>query len=220
MATIGENIKVLRLSRGWTQQELAEQLHMTRQAVGHYESGRTVPDMDTCRRLTEIFGVELEVLLEGQGEPVQLPRWLHGLVLGTAGLFPLVRSVLMVLNQRLYPLFNTGTLPEEQRLEIAEKHFALSNAATGVETVGYLVYFAALIVLVLWEIRQRQPAPWRQKLTLWGLVAAVTVAVTFPLSLLDPVFTATDYLIPASFITARFGFALLAAWLIRKVQKR
>ena len=65
MTSIGENIKVLRLARGWTQEELAQRLHLTRQAVGHYESGRTVPDIDTCRRLAEVFGVELEVLLEG-----------------------------------------------------------------------------------------------------------------------------------------------------------
>lgn len=220
MASIGENIKVLRLSRGWTQEQLAQQLHMTRQAVGHYESGRTVPDVDTCRRLAEVFGVELEVLLEGEGEPVQLPKWLWGLVLGTAGLPLLVRSVIMVVNQRLYPLYNAGALPEEQRPAIMDKHFALSDAANAVEAAGYLAFFAVLIVLVLWEVRQRQPLPWRRKLVLLGLVAAVTVVVTFPFSLLDPVFTATDYLLPASFITYRCGLALLIAWITRKVQKR
>ena len=82
MHKISENIKVLRLSRGWTQQQLAEQLHVTRQAVSHYESGRTQPDIDTCRRLAEIFQVELDVVLDGQ-TPVaetKLPRWLLGLL--------------------------------------------------------------------------------------------------------------------------------------------
>ena len=220
MTSIGENIRVLRLARGWTQEELAQRLHLTRQAVGHYESGRTVPDIDTCRRLAEVFGVELEVLLEGEGEPVKLPKWLWGLVLGAAGLPLLVRSVIMVVNQRLYPLYNAGTLPEGQRLEITEKHFALSDAANAVEAAGYVAFFAVLIVLVLWEVRQRTALPWRQKLVLLGLVAAVTVVVTFPFSLLDPVFTATDYLLPASFITYRCGIALLIAWIARKVQKR
>ena len=45
------------------------------------------------------------------------------------------------------------------------------------------------------------------------------MVVTFPFSLLDPVFTATDYLLPASFITYRCGLALLIAWITRKVQK-
>lgn len=220
MASIGENIKVLRLARGWTQEELAQRLHLTRQAVGHYESGRTVPDIDTCRRLAEVFGVELEVLLEGEGEPVKMPKWLWGLVLGTAGLPLLVRSVIMAVNQRLYPLYNAGTLPEGQRLELTEKHFALSDAANAVEAAGYVAFFAVLIVLVLWEVRQRTALPWRQKLVLLGLVAAITVTVTFPFSLLDPVFTATDYLLPASFITYRCGIALLIAWIARKVQKR
>ena len=73
---------------------------------------------------------------------------------------------------------------------------------------------------MLWEVRQRQATPWRQKLALWGLVAIVTVAVTYLPSLFDPVFTATDYLLSASFLTARFGIALAAARVIRKVQKR
>lgn len=220
MTNISENIRVLRLSRGWTQEELAEKLHVTRQAVGHYESGRTVPDVDTCRRLAEVFGVSLEVVLEGEGEPAPTPRWIPWLTLGTAGAFPLVRSAIMVVNQRLYPLLNAGSLSEVERLALTEKHFALSRAANAVETAGYAVFFAVLVVLVLWEIKQRQATPWRQKLALWGLVAAVTVAATYPLSLFDPVFTATDYLLPASFLTARFGVALAAAWVIRKVHKR
>ena len=220
MSSIGENIRVLRLARGWTQEQLAQQLHLTRQAVSHYESGRTTPDIDTCRRLAELFGVELEVLLEGEGEPVKLPRWLFWLTLGTAGLFPLARSVIMVVSQRRYPLLDLGSLPETDRLMIMEKHFALTNAANAVESAGYVSFWAVLVVLVLWEIRQKKPLPWRNQLILWGLVAAVTVAATYPLSLFDPVFTATDYLLPASFLTARFGVALAVAWIIRKVQKR
>ena len=224
MSSIGENIRVLRLARGWTQEQLAEQLHLTRQAVSHYESGRTVPDIDTCRRLAELFGVELEVVLEGEGEPAPTPRWIPWLTLGTAGLFPLVRSVLMVINQRHY-LFsleqiNLGTLPEAERLARMNRHITLSRIANTVESAGYTAFFAVLVVLVLWEVRQKKAATWRQKLILWGLVAGVTVVTTYPLSFLDPVFTATDYLLPASFLTARFGVALAVAWIIRKVQKR
>jgi len=220
MATIGENIRVLRLSRGWTQQELAEKLHMTRQAVGHYESGRTTPDVETCRRLAEVFDVTLEVLLEGEGEPTSTPRWIPWLTLGTAGAFLLARSVLMVVNQRLYPLAQGQISAGSPEWEITQKHFALSRAANAVELAGYGAFFAVLVVLVLWEIRQRQAVPWRKKLALWGLVAVVTVVTTYPPSLFDPVLTATDYLLPASFLTARFGVALAAAWIIRKVQKR
>lgn len=220
MASIGENIRVLRLARGWTQEQLAEKLHMTRQAVGHYESGRTTPDVETCRRLAALFEVELEVLLEGEGEPAKLPRWLFSLTLGAAGLFPLVRSVLMVVNQHLYPVAQGQISSGSKEWEIAQKHFALSRAADAVETAGYVVFLAVLVVLVLWEIRQRQAVPWRQKLALWGLVAVVTVVTTYLPSLFDPVYGAANYLIPASHITARFGIALAVAWIIRKVQKR
>lgn len=44
---IGKNIKRLRLAKGYTQQQLANLLGITRQAVSSYESDRTQPDFET-----------------------------------------------------------------------------------------------------------------------------------------------------------------------------
>ena len=44
---IHDNLKQLRTASGMTQEQVAEKLHLTRQAVSNYEAGRTRPDIDT-----------------------------------------------------------------------------------------------------------------------------------------------------------------------------
>lgn len=55
MRDIGKNIRDLRQQKHLTQEELAEQLFVTRQTVSNYENGRTRPDVDQILRLAEIL---------------------------------------------------------------------------------------------------------------------------------------------------------------------
>ena len=63
---ICDNLKQLRTARGLTQAEVAQRLGVTRQTISSYESGRTMPDLETLKRLTDILGCDLEQLLYGQ----------------------------------------------------------------------------------------------------------------------------------------------------------
>lgn len=220
MASIGENIKVLRLSRGWTQEQLAQQLHMTRQAVGHYESGRTVPDVDTCRRLAEVFGVELEVLLEGEGEPVKLPKWLWGLVTGALLVPLLLHSLLLTAAACLYPVQEGQVSVGSEQWAIAQKHFALTDAAETAEGAGYALFLVVLVVLVLWELRQRTALPWKDKGRLFAALVLLSLLATLPFALADPMRGTWNYVFPQFLNIRRLAVALLIAWIARKVQKR
>ena len=66
MAKISKNIKRLRNEKGFTQDSLAEQLHITRQAVSSWENDRTQPDVDMLEKLSEVFGVSIEELIYGK----------------------------------------------------------------------------------------------------------------------------------------------------------
>ena len=57
-----ENLYKLRKLNNMTQEELAAELDVSRQAVAKWESGETVPDLERCRQLAEIFGVTLDDL--------------------------------------------------------------------------------------------------------------------------------------------------------------
>ena len=53
----------LRTKRGMTQDELAEKVFVTRQAVSRWEKGETVPNSETLKQLSRIFNVSINTLL-------------------------------------------------------------------------------------------------------------------------------------------------------------
>ena len=69
MRDIGKNIRDLRQQKHLTQEELAEQLFVTRQTVSNYENGRTRPDVDQILRLAEIFDTDANAVLYGPPVP-------------------------------------------------------------------------------------------------------------------------------------------------------
>jgi transcriptional regulator with XRE-family HTH domain len=71
--TVGDKILNLRKARGWSQEELAEQVGVTRQAVSRWESNAAKPDTDKIVDICDLFGVSADYLLRdkyaGEGEP-------------------------------------------------------------------------------------------------------------------------------------------------------
>ena len=65
MQNIAYNIRTLRKAKGLTQEDLAAQLHVTRQAVSSWERGGSCPDFDTLKALSEILDATPEQLLYG-----------------------------------------------------------------------------------------------------------------------------------------------------------
>ena len=59
----------LRTKKGLSQEELAEKMFVTRQAVSRWENGETIPNIDTLKLLSKFFDVSINTLL---GSPQQL----------------------------------------------------------------------------------------------------------------------------------------------------
>ena len=57
-----DNLIQLRKLKDMTQEDVAEELGVSRQAVAKWESGETIPDLEKCRQLADIFGVTLDDL--------------------------------------------------------------------------------------------------------------------------------------------------------------
>ena len=66
---VREVLKNLRERHGLTQEELAQKVNVTRQAVSRWETGETQPNTDTLLLLSKLFGVSVNTLL---GSPRQL----------------------------------------------------------------------------------------------------------------------------------------------------
>ena len=59
----------LRMKKGFSQDELAEKVFVTRQAVSRWENGETIPNTETLKLLSELFDVSINTLL---GSPREL----------------------------------------------------------------------------------------------------------------------------------------------------
>lgn len=70
---LGEKIAQLRRKNGWSQEELADKMEVSRQAVSKWESGQTTPDLERILRLSSLFGVTIDYLLKDGTEP-ETPR--------------------------------------------------------------------------------------------------------------------------------------------------
>ena len=64
--TVGKNIVKLRKEQGMSQEQLAQKIHVTRQAVSNWETGRSQPDLDMLEALASAFGTDILVVIYGQ----------------------------------------------------------------------------------------------------------------------------------------------------------
>ena len=62
----GEKLQELRKNKGLTQEELAEELYVSRTAVSKWESGRGYPSIDSLKDISKFFSVSIDDLLSGE----------------------------------------------------------------------------------------------------------------------------------------------------------
>lgn len=64
--TIARRLKQLRTARGMTQDDLAEKMHMTRQAISNWETGKTAVSVEYLTELAVLYGVTVDEIIYGQ----------------------------------------------------------------------------------------------------------------------------------------------------------
>ena len=58
-----KNLILLRNIHGYSQEEIAGKIEISRQAYAKWESGATIPDIEKCKRLADIYGVTIDSLI-------------------------------------------------------------------------------------------------------------------------------------------------------------
>lgn len=58
-----DNLTELRKLHNMSQEELAEKINVSRQTLSKYETGESLPDIDKCKALAEVFGVTIDDLV-------------------------------------------------------------------------------------------------------------------------------------------------------------
>ena len=70
-----EKLHTLRKQKGITQAELAEIMDVSRQAVSRWESGVVTPSIENLKRLSSLYGVPLDYLLNEETEKEEGQGW-------------------------------------------------------------------------------------------------------------------------------------------------
>ena len=222
--SVNTNLRALRSARGMTQQEVADRLGVTRQALSGYESGRTRPDIDTLMRLCEIYETDIESLLSGEDRTEKAVRRVRIAAAVTLILLPALTTAgsacLWVANRffNILPLAAAGGLSKSDPVFVM--HWRLLDAWEVTDglllTLSSLTFLLLLILLLPTGSRIRL----KPKL-LW--CAALTAGLFLPgalFSLTDPLRTPVDYLVAPFLVTARLLVFLAVHFLIAFIQKR
>lgn len=61
--SFGEKLKHERAKRGWSQEELAEKLFVSRQSVSKWENGQNYPSIEIIIKMSDLFGLTIDELL-------------------------------------------------------------------------------------------------------------------------------------------------------------
>lgn len=211
MMEMKDRLRRLRLKCGLTQQQAADQLGITRQALSGYEGGRTRPDIEMLEKLCRIYETDLETMLYGRTgnkeNPSRLKR-LWKIWTGVLGELTFISSALLWSGNRFFPV-STGQLTAEERV-VFQTHHRLISAW---EAMDSLILLLTLVsgILLLWQKRKgRYPLPWRKRLGMLVIPVGAMVLAALPFALTDPVFEAVNYLI-TPFLC---GMRILLLWLV------
>ncbi len=102
-----ENLCKLRKRHGMSQSQVAEHLHLTTQAVSKWERGESLPDLDNLCRLSELFGVSLDMLVGNHPQEEKTLIAIDGG--GTKTEFVLITQQGMLLKHLVLPGSNPNT---------------------------------------------------------------------------------------------------------------
>lgn len=216
---ISETLRVLRGERGMTQEEVAERVGLTRQAVSSYESGRTQPGVDILQKLADVYQVELTDIIYGRNQGVRLYEGTKTAAAVMAAILlamQLIGSVCLWVANTFYPL-GAGTPGGQQALVIRAGWINVWTALNG--AYGGLFPLCCVAILVL-TLCLRRPLAAKCKALCALCYGAASMLVILPWALSDPVYSAAAYLTTPLLCLAGLALLLLLSLLIDRLRAR
>lgn len=206
---INESLKKYRRACGLTQEQVAQQLNVTRQTVSSYEAGRTEPGIDILMQLAKIYGVEIGDII-GAGETGQNDsadpaekrlKWISVIGMMVFLLSVLIASAVLCWDNRFLPR-------EPDNYDLI---FKLLNIRTAVHNTGIRLFHLWVFVLCLLEIKDGVHVKFRSKLLWYCIILVGILAISLPFYLLDPLYSYVEYVIypvlglPGAFMVTAVG---------------
>ena len=150
MVEFGEKVKKLREEKGMTQQTMADQLYVTRQAVSRWECGARFPDLLTAKKIAQILEVSVDELLSGE----ELKKSIERDPVLSAPVSNMIQTILYAVASAAYLLMLVFSLYSFYPAQALKGTPAGKITAINVITaVGYLINLCALAAGLVFSAR-------------------------------------------------------------------
>ena len=129
-----ENLIKLRKGKGWSQEDLADKLDISRQAVSKWEVGTSKPDIDNLMKLSKLFSKPIDELVnnkivhtEAMSIAVKKRDFKHDLLLWLRGLIVLLIVLLVIDTIYKFTMLFIITIGEQKYKELDNYHYVVTT---------------------------------------------------------------------------------------------
>lgn len=193
MSGIHTYLKETRIDKGLTQEEVADKIGLTRQAVSAYESGKRQPGIDILMKLAEVYEVSIENLLYGKKDVVEKCRVKRIAVIAATAflLLQFIAGMLSLLSFVLYPV--EEGLVSADRMEVMEKHFEMAKISENTERIGASALWLGSLIAVAYDLVKKPSFSWKRKVTFYLTVLGISWAIALLFGIIHPAFGIVDF---------------------------
>ena len=114
MNRIGKNIKKARSEKGYTQEQLAQKLCVTRNTISNYETGHSNPDIEMLQMLAEALETDPNTLIYGEKKEQSADQTWRKEILKRV-IWLVIAGLMMVISSSLIRYGNDLTKVQQQR---------------------------------------------------------------------------------------------------------
>lgn len=195
MSSIHSYLKETRIDKGLTQEEVADRIGLTRQAVSAYESGKRQPGIDILMKLAEVYEVSIENLLYGRKDIIEKRRVKRMAVVAASAflLLQILTGIFSVLSFVLYPV-EEGIVAAEQ-MEVVEKHFEMAKISENTERAAASVLWLGSLIAVAYDLAKKPAFSWKRKVGFYLIVLGISWGIAVLLGIIHPAFVIVDFVI-------------------------
>ena len=150
LVKIGKLLQELRKEKGITQEQLAEQMGVTRRTVSRWETGSNMPDLDILIKLSDFYTVDLREILSGERKSQCMNQELKETVLQIADYSNEEKTQLL---RRMHWLFIAGLVGFVVFLVITLQELDTIAPYDGIGGFGLGIAFGMIIIGVIFTSR-------------------------------------------------------------------
>lgn len=131
---LNEQIKEIRLDHHLSQEQMANQLHVTRQAISNWENGRNLPDSEMLSLISKTYNISIDSLISGKKDNTLQKLNLKIII----GIFLLLIGIILF-------FINASSVSYIDKSGILHENFFLIPLAYGAIIVAIIIFISQAI---------------------------------------------------------------------------